>query len=616
MSKGSVPRGHPGRPSSRLTAFPVMALSLIVLSGMEAAEERLPVSGSKKNLSAPVAEAMKKIDPAVDTGWDSEVFSNAATAQLDKIGKLLEKPATIDGAHLGPLTAESFSCDRLRPAGLREVFRDGPIMVLRATGDPQAGSETGDRHRGVTGLAEALRDLEAGFEGAADIRAKLKLFRVETEAASATTSAYFEMSGSTAKGRLERTAIWHIRWVRPSPDAPPRLERIGVESYEEVRHDSPGTLFADSTESVLGHNPSYEEQMLVGVDHWLDRIEGWIETDSFGHQGLALGDVNGDGLEDLYACQMAGLPNRLFVQNPDGTATDVSAGSGVDWLDATNSVLLVDLDNDSDQDLVVTTHRALLIMENDGTGKFALRATLPEGKDMDSMTAADYDGDGFVDLFTCGYAGEEYDGKFPFPIPYYDANNGRPNVLLKNHGDWRFTDVTRESGLDVNNRRYSFAAAFEDYDNDGDVDLYVANDFGRNNLYRNDSGVFTDVAADASVEDIAAGMSVAWADYNHDGLMDLYVGNMFSSAGSRITYQRKFKQGEVEETKGYFQRHARGNSLFENMGDGTFRDVSVEAAVTMGRWAWSSNFLDLNNDGWDDIVVANGYFTKEDTDDL
>ena len=94
----------------------------------------------------------------------------------------------------------------------------------------------------------------------------------------------------------------------------------------------------------------------------------------------------------------------------------------------------------------------------------------------------------------------------------------------------------RRSGIDENNRRFSRSACWEDYDNDGDQDLYVANDFGRNNLYRNDGGHFDRrcrLAGD--VEDSAAGMSAAWGDFNRDGNMDIYVANMFSSAGSRIT---------------------------------------------------------------------------------
>jgi hypothetical protein len=202
------------------------------------------------------------------------------------------------------------------------------------------------------------------------------------------------------------------------------------------------------------------------------------------------------------------------------------------------------------------------------------------------------------------------------PVPFNDANNGGRNALLQNLGDFNFVDVTAVVGLDDNNSRFSFAAAWEDYDNDGDVDLYVANDFGRNNLYRNDSGQFSDVAVGTGTEDMAAGMSVSWGDFNRDGLADLYVGNMFSAAGNRVVFQREFQNGRSASGNQGMQRMARGNTLFAATGNGGFQDVSEETKVTMGRWAWSSRFADLNNDGWIDLVVANGYLTNEHADDL
>ena len=111
-------------------------------------------------------------------------------------------------------------------------------------------------------------------------------------------------------------------------------------------------------------------------------------------------------------------------------------------------------------------------------------------------------------------------------------------------------------------------------------------------------------------------MSVTWGDYNGDGLMDWYGSNMFSAAGGRSTYQRQFQQAASDHARADMQRHARGNSLFLNQGDGTFRDVSQEAGVVMGRWAWASLLCDLNNDGWQDIFVANGYVTGSGSDDL
>jgi hypothetical protein len=368
---------------------------------------------------------------------------------------------------------------------------------------------------------------------------------------------------------------------------------------------------------VLGSAAGYRDQLAFGVDHWLQRIEGRLGINRLGHNGLAVGDVNGDGREDVYVCQSGGLPNRLYVAQSDGSAIDVSREAGVDFLDDTTCALLVDLDNDGDQDLVVITIAGGLVLSNDGTGRFVPRATLPDCRNAFSLTAADYDGDRLLDIYVGRYwPSDQTRGEIPIPVPYYDAQNGGRNVLLRNAGDWQFVDVTAEVGLDVDNTRYTMAAAWEDLDSDGDADLYVANDFGRNCLYRNDGGRFTNIAADAGVEDVASGMSVSFADFDRDGHTDIYVSNMFSSAGNRVTYQRKYEDRFADDDISKIQRMARGNSLFRGKGDGTFADVSVESGAGMGRWAWGSLFADLNNDGWEDLVVTNGFITTEDTGDL
>ena len=116
---------------------------------------------------------------------------------------------------------------------------------------------------------------------------------------------------------------------------------------------------------------------------------------------------------------------------------------------------------------------------------------------------------------------------------------------------------------------------------------------------------------------MSAGMSASWGDFNRDGRLDIYISNMFSAAGNRITFQRQFKPGAPKTMLAQYQRHARGNSLFQaGLDGGGFSDVSVEQGVTMGRWAWGSRFVDLNNDGWEDLVVANGFISTEDTGDL
>jgi hypothetical protein len=111
-------------------------------------------------------------------------------------------------------------------------------------------------------------------------------------------------------------------------------------------------------------------------------------------------------------------------------------------------------------------------------------------------------------------------------------------------------------------------------------------------------------------------MGLAIEDFDKDGWMDIYVSNMFSAAGNRTTNHASFKVKSSDQVKDAFKRHARGNTLLKNSGDGTFQDVSEAAGVTLGRWAWSTNFIDMNNDGWHDLLVCNGYITNEDTRDL
>ena len=148
-------------------------------------------------------------------------------------------------------------------------------------------------------------------------------------------------------------------------------------------------------------------------------------------------------------------------------------------------------------------------------------------------------------------------------------------------------------------------------------DLYVANDFGRSNLYKNQGdGTFAAVSTQAGVEDPGAGMSAAWFDFDNDGRQDIYVANMWSAAGIRVSEQNNFHKGDAETTRSLYRQHARGNSLYRNEGAGKFKNVSKQAGVEMGRWAWSSDSWDFDHDGYPDLYIANGYISGSDERDL
>jgi hypothetical protein len=539
-----------------------------------------------------IREIVDREDPTVD-GWGSEAFAASALAQLKVLGKVL---AGDPEALADQVCVSDFSAPPLRPSNLDTISDDGTISVRRSSNPPA----------NVVALPETL------FPGKPGARTKFKITSASQAPGEIVTTCYFQLLHADASIRTQLNATWECVWT---PTEPPMLKRIAIFDHEEITSRAG---FVDCTAAAIAGTKLLESQFIHGRDYWQGNLEGALGIEGRGN-GIAIGDANGDGLEDLYICQPTALPNRLLIRQSDGALKDVAAENGVDWLDSTRAALFVDLDNDGDQDLVIGHTTTLLLHENDGAGGFTLRTKMAAMSRLFSLNAVDYDNDGDLDLFACGYSGMGQINPqdiFASPMPYHDANNGAPNFLLRNDTNWTFSDVTKELGLDTNNLRFSLASAWEDYDNDGDMDLYVANDFGRNNLYRNDAGMFTDIAATAGVEDIGPGMSAAWGDANNDGSPDLYVSNMFSSAGSRITSQKAFKPNAANSEREGFRRHARGNSLFTSRADGTFADRAIESGTVMGRWAWGSLFADFNNDGWRDLYVTNGFVTADDNDDL
>jgi hypothetical protein len=432
--------------------------------------------------------------------WPTEVWQ---TQVRERLNGLFENPKIIPN-----WVSESITLTDVRPL-LTKVYDDGEYSVHR----PEP-SHAVSRARGRKALAEQL----AIFDGPA-IHLKIVDLQPEASGDSFMARVLIEMD-AVAPPWTQQRLEWETQWTKS-------LQLIGIRSrfFEDVRSANGKRWFLDRTADVFADAPAFHQQLAHGIDDWRGRLESGLAPTITGFYGLALGDADGDGRDDLFVCQPHGLPNRLFLKKPNGTLVEAADSAVLNVLDATSSALFFDSDHDGDQDLIVAGDGFFIYHVNDGSGRFKRAQAIPLEGTVTSLAAADFDLDGRVDVYLCGHTSisqKDQDTPLGLPVPIHDANNGQANVLFRNTANDGFVDVTAEVGLDVNNQRFSYAAAWDDYDQDGDFDLYVANDFGRNNLYRNDRTGFEDVADELGVEDTGSGMSVSWGDVNGDGWMDLY----------------------------------------------------------------------------------------------
>jgi hypothetical protein len=333
------------------------------------------------------------------------------------------------------------------------------------------------------------------------------------------------------------------------------------------------------------------------------------------------GDFDGDGDLDAYVTNWVSLPDPLYQNNGDGSFTDVAAAVGVKDLGNSVAAAWGDYDNDGDLDLYVVDFRVQDQIFENTDGSFAeigrtnqLINLIKLGSET-SVAWGDYDNDGFLDLYV---------GKY-----YHD------NELYHNSGDGRFERIT---DLGVSDRRDTNGFSWVEYDNDGDLDLYVVNRDQENGLYRNDladGGVFAERACALSVANTETGQSGTWGDYDNDGDLDLFLANvgannLYRNDGAETFVDVANDAGVRQASSGWITTMAMWTDydgdgwldlyaatggdegqqvdvLFASNGNGTFRNATAEALLSTAPSAHlSTTWVDYNGDGAPDLYSTDG----------
>jgi hypothetical protein len=337
--------------------------------------------------------------------------------------------------------------------------------------------------------------------------------------------------------------------------------------------------------------------------------------------GAAWGDYDGDGWLDLYVVNQfgpltmtpeevaaSGAHNVLYRNRGDGTFEDVTASAGVGLRKCGMAAAWGDYDGDGRLDLVATSYGTNTLFRNNGDGTFADVSGRAGIAGVDGFWAgaswSDYDRDGDMDLYICGYVRYNYDPEaakrttpqYATPIPAsLNPSTYKPhgNLLYRNNGDGTFTDVAKEAGLE-NPEGRSLSASWCDFDEDGWPDLYVANDISDNMLFHNQGdGTFADISHAAWVADYRGAMGLAVGDWDEDQDLDIFVTHWIA-----------------QENALYSSMH----TDFASAGAGgttavNFTDVADQVGlgqIALDYVGWGAAFIDIDNDGMLDLIMANG----------
>ncbi len=391
--------------------------------------------------------------------------------------------------------------------------------------------------------------------------------------------------------------------------------QLSVASWGQGGHPTPlppppGVRTIRCHDRTIPQLKDVTEKAGIKFSHYASPDQKYI-LDSMGG-GVLLLDYDRDGWLDIYFTSqptvemgIKGQKSRgaLYHNNHDGTFTDVTDKAGVASPCFAMGGAVGDYNNDGWPDIYVTCFGGNVLYRNNGDGTFTdvtKKAGVADGRWSMGAAFGDYDGDGFLDLMVSNYVDFHFDRLPPFgdnaTCKFRGMNTqcgprglkGAGDSLFHNNGDGTFTDVSKSAGVDDPNGYFGLTAVWSDFNNTGRPDIFVANDSTPNYLYRNDGhGKFTEIglesgtAVDEGGSEMAS-MGVAIGDYLHTGRPSLYITDF---------------EGDY-------------NVLFRNDGDWNFQDVSYKSGValpSMPYVKWGDAFVDLDNDGWLDLIFASGH---------
>ncbi|MEE8584661.1 MAG: CRTAC1 family protein [Acidobacteriota bacterium] len=433
--------------------------------------------------------------------------------------------------------------------------------------------------------------------------------------------------------RLPRRHRQIIRWSVVSTASLAMVVILVVKMRPEARPYKPGERVDGISDSLGRQLPAgypriqfTDVTQQAGLDFVHFQAARSIQLPEDMGSGAAWGDYDGDGDPDLYLCNIAGpltasseeiaaspAGNRLYRNNGDGTFSDVTVPSGTAFQGLSMGAAWGDFDGDGDLDLFVTNYGRNLLFRNGGEGSFdevsqSAGVHGPQGF-WSGASWGDYDLDGDLDLYVCGYVQYTYDPQnsvrvevqYHATVPFTlnpSSYSPQRNLLFRNEGGGRFSEVARQAGVD-NPKGRSLSASWSDFNLDGLPDLYVANDISDNAMFQNrGDGTFQEVSHTAAVSDYRGAMGLGVGDWDNDGDQDIFISHWIAQENALLNNLR-FAFG-VEMSPDQM----------------SFFDIADQVGlgqIALDYVGWGSFFFDYDNDGRQDLFIANGSTFQDDS---